>query len=539
MKLGTTILTTIHNILHTSPSGGGQGLRLSGQRLSLARLLLPALILGFTLYACDDYDTFTDDRSSTLTFSSDTIVFDTLIATIPSATQTLAVYNRGDKGLRISEVWLERGDDSRFRVNIDGQDLSQAYQRHAADFEVRRRDSIIVRIEVTLPESKTDDATAYADALHFRLESGVEQRVELLATALDGFFMRGVVITSDTTFSARRPIIVYDSLVVAPDVTLRLEAGTRLLFHEAAGLTVHGRLLATGTLEAPIIFRTDRTDHIFSYLPYDRLPSRWEGLRFTASSLGNDLNYVDIHGGNFGIICDSTGVSDPKLTLTNCRIYEVGGDGVRLTDCRSTISNSEIANTLGHTLCLVGGNHTITHCTLAQFYHLSYLRGYALYITNVSDGVYHPMTGATFDSCVITGYDEDVVQGDWIDVSGMSSDEAAAIGTPQDNFLFDHCFLATEIPTEGDYAARFVACIYDDPEAEITRDKHFTLIDTHAILYDFTPVEASPIRGTANPISRDLFPLDLRGRSRHTDEQPDAGAYEYVAATDSLRSSGS
>lgn len=532
MKQVTTILTIIHNILHTSPSGEGQRLRHPEQRHSLARLLLPVFLLGFALYACDDYDSFTDDRSTTLSFSRDTIVFDTLIATIPSATQTLAVYNRGDKGLRISEVWLERGDDSPFRVNIDGQDLTQAYQRHASDFELRRRDSIIVRIEVTLPESQTDNPTAHTDALRFRLESGVEQRVELIATALDAFFMRGVVITKDTTLSSRRPIIVYDSLIVAPDVTLRLEAGTRMLFHEGAGLTVHGRLLASGSLESPIVFRTDRTDHIFDYLPYDRLPSRWEGLRFTASSLGNDLNYVDIHGGNFGIICDSTGVDAPKLTLTNCRIYEVGGDGVRLTDCRSTISNCEISNTLGHTLCLVGGNHTCTHCTLAQFYVLSYLRGYALYITNVRDGVYHPLTGATFDSCVITGYDEDVVQGEWIDVTAMSSDEAATIGTPQDNFLFDHCFLATEIPTEGDYAARFVACIYDDPEAELNRDKHFTLFDTHTMTYDFTPVEASPIRGTANPLSRDLFPYDLRGRSRHTDEQPDAGAYEFVKATE-------
>ena len=502
---------------------------LSGKVRAAFVLTLLLLIIFFPV-SCDDYDTFTSDRSTTLTFSRDTVVFDTLIATIPSATQTIAVYNRADEGLRINDVWLEHGDASSFRVNIDGQDLSKATDRHATEFEVRRRDSIIVRIEVTLPESCTDMAATYTDALHFRLESGVEQRVELIATALDGFFLRGATIVSDTSFTARRPIVIYDSLVVAPDVTLRLEAGTRLLFHEGAGFIVHGRLISDGTIEQPVVLRTDRTDHIFDYLPYDRLPARWEGVRFTDTSTGNDLRGVDIHGCNYGIVCDSTGIEPLKLTLTNCRIHDIGGAGVQITDCRSIILNSEISNTLGHTLSLIGGDHRCVHSTLAQFYPLSAMRGDALYISNVSAGVYHPLIAATFESCVITGYAEDVVQGEWLDVSGLSADESAAIGSPQDMFLFDHCFLATEIPTEGDYSSRFVACVYDDPETELNREKNFTLIDTHALIYDFTPVEASPIRGTANPVSRDALPLDLRGRSRFTDEQPDAGAYEFVKA---------
>ena len=486
----------------------------------------------FILSSCDDYDSFTTDRSTTLTFSTDSIVFDTLIATIPSATKTLAVYNRADKGLRISDVWLEAGDDSHFRVNIDGQDLTVAAGRHATDFEVRRRDSIIVRAEVTLPESLSDVATTFEDALHFRLENGMEQRVPLIATALDAFFMRGQTITSDTTFTPQRPIVVYDSLIVAPDVTLTLEAGTQLLFHQESGLTVRGRLVARGTIEQPVVLRTDRTDHIFDYLPYDRLPSRWEGLRFTAESFGNELRGTDIHGGNYGIICDSTASDELKLTLTDCRIHNVGGDGLRMTDVHCIVNNCEISNTLRHCVNILGGSYSFTHCTLAQFYALSANRCYALNIANVSQDIYHPLKAATFESCVITGYDEDVVMGTWIDTSGLSTDEAAAIGTPQDAFLFDHCFLATEIPTEGDYAQRFVNCIYDDPETEINHEKNFTAIDPRALLYDFTPVEESPIRGTAKTTSRDLLPTDLRGRSRFSDDQPDAGAYEFVKIED-------
>ena len=85
-------------------------------------------------------------------------------------------------------------------------------------------------------------------------------------------FQHGWVITKDTTLTPRRPIVIYDSLVVAKDVTLTLEAGTQLLFHEGAGIDVRGRLVAHGTLEQPVVLRGDRTDHIFDYLTYDRLP---------------------------------------------------------------------------------------------------------------------------------------------------------------------------------------------------------------------------------------------------------------------------
>ena len=498
------------------------------QRLFIWLIAAFSLFQLFNLTSCDDYDAFTTDLSTTLTFSHDSIIFDTLIATIPSATKTLAVYNRADKGLRISEVWLERGDDSPFRLNIDGQDLSLAAGRRASDFEVRRRDSIIVRAEVTLPESSTDLATTYEDALHFRLENGTEQKVPLIATAMDAYFLRGLTLTADTVFTPRRPIVVYDSLVVAPEATLRLEAGTQLLFHDGAGMIVRGRLIASGSIEDPVIFRTDRTDHIFDYLPYDRLPSRWEGVRITAESLGNELRGVDIHGGNYGIICDSTASDALKLTLIDSRIHDLGGDGLRFTDVRCEVANCEISNTLGHCVRLLGGNYSFTHCTLAQFYALSANRGDALNIGNTAEGAYHPLSCATFESCVVTGYEEDVVMGEWVDVSSLSSDEAALVGTPQDAFLFDHCFLATEIPSEGDFAARFVSCVYDDPEAELNREKLFTLIDPRAMLYDFTPTEKSPIRGTANPSSRTSLPTDLRGRSRFADEQPDAGAYEFV-----------
>lgn len=472
------------------------------------------LILPFLYVSCDSYDTFTTDRSAVLTFNTDTIRFDTLLTTIPSSTKTLVVYNRGDKGIRIDDVRLEGGAGSPFRVNVDGQDLTRTSANAASDFEVRRRDSVVVRAEVTLTSRNQDAPFLVKDALLFTLESGVQLRVPLEVVGQDAYFMSAHTITKDTTLTANRPLVVYDSLVVAENASLTLMEGTQLLFHEGAGLIVKGRLHAKGTMEQPVVLRGDRTDHIFDYLPYDRLPARWQGVTLTSTSHDNELCYLDLHSGRYGIVCDSSDINLPKLNLTNCRIHNLGGDGLYLRHCKATIQNTEISNTLGHCVNLLGGDATFVHCTLAQFYALDAARGAALFIANKDNETYIPLYNGSFINCVITGYADDVVYGAWVD--GQDNDA---------HYLFQNCFLATEIPADD---KSFAECVYDDPDGELRHEKNFQLIDTHAFLYDFTPVQESGIRSIADPSYSITLSTDRLGRSRVEDGRPDAGCYEFV-----------
>lgn len=491
-------------------------------------MIMSIAAMSLWFMGCDDYDTFTTDRSATLQFSTDQVVFDTLITTRPSATKTLAVYNHGDKGVRIREVRLASGAASPFRINIDGQDMSRTAYNRVTDFEVRRRDSIMIRAEVTVPEWNSDEPQEVSDRLILTLESGVEQSVALSVVGQDAFYLNARTLTQDTTLSARRPILVSGWLTVAENVTVTMEAGTRLLFHDDAGMTVNGCIVANGTLEKPVVFRGDRIDHIFDYLPYDRLPGRWQGITLTTKSAGNILNYADIHGGTYGIICALPGEGETavpitddtpaRLTLTNSLVHNTKGVGLLLYDTRAEIANTEISNALGRCVDLVGGDVTFTFCTIAQFYPLDANRGDALHIANVADGKYHALRRADFINCVITGYADDVVMGDWIPEDmlpeGVSQAEA--------NYHFLHCFMATEIPSSED----FQSCVYDDPANECAHDKNFLLMDTHALLYDFTPVEGSHIRGIANPAYITSWPYDRRGRTRSPNANPNAGCYE-------------
>lgn len=486
------------------------------------------------LTACDDYDSFTTDRTATLQFSSDSIIFDTLLTTVPSSTKTLAIYNRGDRGVRISEAWLEGGANSPFRLNIDGQDMSRSAANRIGDFDILRRDSIIVRAEVTLPEFATDEPSEVSDALVLRLESGVEQRVPLVVVGRNAFFLRAHTLLSDTTFTQQRPIVVYDSLVVGTGATLTLAPGTQLLFHDGASLCVHGSLVADGTVEQPVVMRTDRTDHIFDYLPYDRLPGRWGGLHLFPESHDNRLSGLDLHGSTYGILVDppAKGV-ERSLTLAGSRLHNIQGNGLDATDALIEVSNTEISNTLGHCVTLLGGDATFTFCTLAQFYPLSAQRGNALDINafgSDSTAYYHPLHRAHFEGCVVTGYADDVII-----IPDLNSDHwPTSVVSPVIEFSFNQCFLTTVIPEgstpEQDYSRRFTACVLDDLEADLNREHHFRLLDTHAFLYDFTPVEESPIRGIA-PSAASTFPVDRLGHSRTADNAPDAGCYEFVATS--------
>ena len=83
--------------------------------------MLPLLVLSSLLFAsCDDDETYTTSPSALLTFSEDTIRFDTVFTTIGSSTQLFKVYNRGDEALMLPSVRLASGGRSGFRVNVDG-----------------------------------------------------------------------------------------------------------------------------------------------------------------------------------------------------------------------------------------------------------------------------------------------------------------------------------------------------------------------------------------------------------------------------------
>ena len=90
----------------------------------MKRLAAPLLILFlmvFNLLSCDGLDeNYSTNPNHQLSFSADTLSFDTVFTTIGSATKEFMIYNRNDQPLMIGEIMLASGEETGFRINVDG-----------------------------------------------------------------------------------------------------------------------------------------------------------------------------------------------------------------------------------------------------------------------------------------------------------------------------------------------------------------------------------------------------------------------------------
>lgn len=458
------------------------------------------LLVSLSIFTACNEDDFSTNPAHTLSFSQDTLRMDTVLTGIGTSTHILKVYNRNKESLMISSIILADAANSGFRINVDGMKGSQF-----SDVEIRGKDSLYVFVEATLAPKDSDVPIFRKDSIVFITNTN-RQDVKLLAYGQDFVSLRKKEITQDTLIRSARPIVIYDSLSIKEGAKLTLAAGTQLYFHGKSSIQVHGQLVAEGTLEAPVVFRGDRTDRMFSNLPYDRLPGQWDGIRFHTSSYENSLNFVDIHGGIYGIRCDSAAIDRKKLTLTNSVIRQVSGNGLEMTSCQATIGNSEISNAGNNCVSLLGGDYEFVHCTLANYYSWAIKSGVALAIKNEQNEILYPLTMAAFRNCIIAGSSNDEING------GRSKDSSVPF-----NYYFSYCLInSTEEKND-----KVVNVIWE-------KDDNFQLLDKQGEqLFDFqlTPKSAAINIGLSDDARN--FPYDLKGMPRTEDEAPDAGCYEW------------
>lgn len=474
--------------------------------------ILSILMLAVIVVACSDDTDFSTDTNHRLIFSTDTIRFDTLFTTLSSSRDGAVVYNFNDKDLRILSVELEGGSSSSFNVMVDGQ-----YGTTMRDLEVRSGDSLYVFVNVT-PELNGSDVPLFlSDRLVFTLESGVRQAIVLEAHSRDAVFMHAVTVNSDSVIK-RGHYVVYDSLVVAPGVTLTVEPGTTLYFHDKVPMVVRGTLAATGAQDAPIVLRGDRTDRIFSYLPYDRLPGQWGGVSFASTSNGNVLEYCDIHSANYGIKIEQGDESALRLTMNASRLQNFYGNALETVQAQVDVTNTLIANAGGNCVKVVGGRVNFTHCTIANFFVFK-SRDVALSLYNYDGLEDAPLHSARFLNCIITGSREDEVMG------YFQPQDKAVPGS--ENIYFENSLLNTIVP-EGD--ERFVNVLVDAAATPPFASEHFAFINHDIYYYDFHLTEGSTARslGSDAVLSSDMFKHDKDGNPREPGSV-DVGCYQYAA----------
>ena len=470
---------------------------------------IPALLVLLLWTACSADDDFSSATDLRLTFSTDSVAIDTVFSRVPSSTRTFWVYNRSGKGIKCKSVRLAKGNQTGFRVNVDGIYLGSTTGYQTSDIEIRNNDSIRVFVEVTTPTVNSDAPVRISDDLVFTLASGAEQRMPLTAWSWDALLLHDIHVSSDTLISSSVPIVVYGNITVDSLATLKV-MGTTVYFHENAGIHVYGRLVTDALNNRETVFRGDRLDRMFDYLPYDRVSGQWQGIRFHSSSFGNELRNTHIHSTYHGIVCDSAACDSTRsrLWLENCTIHNCQGYGLLAHHANITLRNCEISNTLNDCMAVHGGIVSIQHSTLAQFYPFDAMRGHTLYLSNRHHDATAGLRAAIVNS-LITGYADDVLGGD--------RDTTALF-----DYRFENCLLRTPRVTDGDSVC-YVNVIYEDAKDTIMAGKkNFACVDEDNLIYDFRLSSTSRAIDAALPITS--LPADRYGVRR--DEHPDIGAYE-------------
>jgi len=216
------------------------------------------------------------------------------------------------------------------------------------------------------------------------------------------------------------------------------------------------------------LFRGDRLDRMFSYLPYDRVSGQWRGISLSSPDGYNLFSDCEIHNAVDAMVCDST-----TLYLYNTVVHNSSGEGLSARHSTVVVDYCQFSNTFGDCLGLFGCEASIQHSTLAQFYPFSANRGFALHFVNTE----LPMT-LVCTNTLVTGYADDVVLGEVADTAVVF------------DYRFADCLLRTP-KVEGD-SVRFERIIWETPKDSVQGKQHFRTVDEDNLYYDFALDSISP-----------------------------------------------
>ncbi len=457
----------------------------------------------------------TTDMNDKLSFSADTLKFDTVFTARGSATREFKVYNPHNNPIIISKIGLGGGGNSPYRLNVDG----VAASSHT-DVRIEANDSIYVFTEVTIDPNIGNIPFIVKDSVLFET-NGNPQQVNLEAFGQDANYVGTTGELSILTcgggtrvWNDPKPYVVLGFLLV-DSCGLIIEAGTRVHFQGGtvfaqggrlpSGLlyvTSNGYLDVRGQLNNPVRFLTDRIEPEF-----EDVPGQWGGIILDKGSTGNVFDYAEIRNSNVGILVDSAA----DLTISNSIIYEATNSGLLGIHSQITASNCLIYDVGQNNVQLVyGGTHKFYNCTFANFATNPFISHQEMVVLvnnffvveyeNGSREVFENDANVLFENCIVYGSRSD-------EVALYKLDDAMA----DLNFTFDHCLIKAD--TLNTSTSAFINPVFDDPLFVDEGDYDYRLD---------TMISPAIDAGRTPSIS---LPVDLDGNSRVGDT--DIGAYEF------------
>ena len=299
---------------------------------------------------------FITSRDASVSYSADTLHYDTVFTSTGSVTQSFKIFNLNDQKLRLSAVQLMGGATSAFKMNVDGTAGS-----NFADIDLEPNDSLYVFVTVTVNPSSANLPFIVQDSILVNY-NGNDHFVQLEAYGQNANFLRGRRITSDSTWNNNLPFVILDSLSVDENVMLTIGPGCHVYNHANAPFIVNGSLKVNGDSNARVSFAGDRLDP-----DYKDLPGSWPGLIFNESSTNNVLNYAIIKNAYQGIVTQGLQAVPYKIELNQCIIDNIYDAGILSANSSIKAINCLISNCGANIYIYAGGKYLFDYCTVASY----------------------------------------------------------------------------------------------------------------------------------------------------------------------------
>ncbi len=462
------------------------------------------------LVNCNPERSYILDNDATLTFSSDTVLFDTVFTTVGTATRVFMAYNPHNRFIKIDDINLAGGNQSPFRLNVDG-----APGIDFTDYEIAPGDSMYIFVEATLDPNNMNNILRIQDSIVFSVNGNI-QDVDLVAWGQDVHMIKDSILDYSTTWVADKPYLIINYLAVDTLQTLTIEEGVEIYMHRDAFFYVLGTLQIQGSLDNPVIIQGDRLEPEYQDQP--GYGGQWYGIYFAPGSMDNIVDHAVIWNGTIGLQSDSTVTPDrPALIVSNTEINRMSYSGIVGLGSSIEAYNTVVGDCGNSSvLLLLEGNYSFNHCTLANFWPdwQSKRKRAALRIENYIYGVdssgtvfvaaHRDMEKASFTNSIIYGSRKNEIT-----VSQHPDNEM--------NYYFDYVLTRLD-REEYDYFA-------DGKFNHIINDKNPSFV-SEPESYELDSISPAINAGKLDYAINFPYSIDKNGNSRLSDGVPDLGAFE-------------
>ena len=492
-----------------------------------------SIVFSILLSACLSSDFDTTINKGSLTFSRDTLFLDTVFTNTSSSTRVLKVYNKSNQNLRIPSIYLERGNSSFYRLNVDG-----VSGNDIENIDILAKDSLFIFVEATIDFNQVSDPL-YIDQIVFSSENE-PQKVELVTLVQDAHFLfpqknsegiketieigidengnsiavEGFYLSGSQQWNNDKPYVIYGFAGVSTGNTLQISKGTQIYFHQNSGLIIEkgGSLLMTGEIGEEVVLQGDRLEQL-----YKENPGQWSTIWLRSGSVNNYLENVIIKNNDIGIVTDSIVSPDqPGLMLKNVQIYNTSSFGILGRNAHVKAENIVVANNGNASVaCTFGGKYEFIHSTLANYWNKSIRQFPTLYINNF-------ILSSDSEN---TAFVNDLVQADFINCIIEGNQNKELVLERIEGAVFNYFFQNDMIRFSDNNSSSDPLYDFDNTEYYLSNIFNGTPDFVDISQNNFLLGENSDAIGKADQLRAQEVPFDLLGNDRTTN--PDSGAYQY------------